>query len=74
MDLDEEYVNYNDEDSQYQHHDITTDNEDYRKSQVNCPIETTYQHHNPTRHASSKARVPSLYDENLYSLPKGAIE
>ena len=74
MDFDEEYVNYNTEDSQYEHHDITTNNDDYRKSQVNCPIERPYQHQNQTRHASSKARVPSLYDEDLYSLPKGAIE
>ena len=71
MESDEEYVNYNVEES---NQNDTTNNYEDNKSQKSRRIKTPNQRNNQTRDQSSKKRVPSLYDENLYALPIGATE
>ena len=70
MESDEEYVNYNEESQQ----NAATNNYEENKSPKSRRIKTPSQHNNQTRDQFSKKRVPSLYDENLYALPIGAIE
>ena len=71
MESDEEYVNYNVEESQQK---VTTNKYEDNKSQRSRRIKTQNQHNNQTRDPPSKKRVQSLYDENHYALPIGAIE
>ena len=72
MASDEEYVNYNNEESKNEYYNVTTNNNADQASRGNHPVERQQQDSNQIGRYSSKKRQVSLYDEDMYSLPIGA--
>ena len=71
MASDEEYVNYNGDDSRDGYHDFTENNNTDQAAGQNHPIERRVPKRTHAGGYSSKKREVSLYDEDMYSLPTG---